>query len=146
MLLPRRKWLPCIQVMSQHALSHIQIIRLELNVFLYPLWLLFASRALSMLRKPSLSKCVYTALLQILTASGDASCALWDVESSLLLQSFHGHHADVMDAALSPCETGNLFISGVSLILFIYYLTDLISHRVLANLNYYHKHNRSSHN
>ncbi|XP_077971842.1 guanine nucleotide-binding protein subunit beta-5-like [Styela clava] len=49
---------------------------------------------------------------QILTASGDSTCALWDVESSQLLQSFHGHQCDVMDAALSPLETGNLFISG----------------------------------
>uniref|UniRef100_H2YK85 Uncharacterized protein n=1 Tax=Ciona savignyi TaxID=51511 RepID=H2YK85_CIOSA len=49
---------------------------------------------------------------QILTASGDSTCALWDVESGQLLQSFHGHQSDVMDAALSPCETGNLFISG----------------------------------
>uniref|UniRef100_H2YK83 Uncharacterized protein n=1 Tax=Ciona savignyi TaxID=51511 RepID=H2YK83_CIOSA len=49
---------------------------------------------------------------KILTASGDSTCALWDVESGQLLQSFHGHQSDVMDAALSPCETGNLFISG----------------------------------
>lgn len=49
---------------------------------------------------------------QILTASGDSTCALWDVESSQLLQSFHGHTCDVMDASLSPLETGNLFVSG----------------------------------
>jgi guanine nucleotide-binding protein subunit beta-5 len=33
---------------------------------------------------------------QILTGSGDSTCALWDVESGQLLQSFHGHSGDVM--------------------------------------------------
>ncbi|XP_076808016.1 guanine nucleotide-binding protein subunit beta-5a-like [Clavelina lepadiformis] len=60
-----------------------------------------------------ISACSFThSDYQILTASGDGSCALWDVESSQLLQSFHGHQSDVMDAALNPMETGNLFISG----------------------------------
>nr|XP_002126536.1 guanine nucleotide-binding protein subunit beta-5 [Ciona intestinalis] len=60
-----------------------------------------------------ISACTFThSDYQILTASGDSTCALWDVESGQLLQSFHGHQSDVMDAALSPCETGNLFISG----------------------------------
>ena len=52
---------------------------------------------------------------QILTGSGDSTCALWDVESSQLIQSFHGHAGDVMSIDLSPSETGNLFVSGVSL-------------------------------
>lgn len=34
--------------------------------------------------------------MQILTGSGDTTCALWDVESGQLLQSFHGHASDVM--------------------------------------------------
>ena len=51
---------------------------------------------------------------QMLTASGDSTCVLWDVETSSLLQSFRGHQSDVMDAALNPLETGNLFVSGVS--------------------------------
>lgn len=62
-------------------------------------------------------KYVYSIFWQILTASGDSTCALWDVESSQLLQSFHGHQCDVMDASLSPLITGNLFISGVRAIL-----------------------------
>ena len=33
---------------------------------------------------------------QILTGSGDTTCALWDVESGQLLQHFHGHTSDVM--------------------------------------------------
>lgn len=51
---------------------------------------------------------------QILTGSGDATCALWDVESGQLLQSFHGHTGDVMAIDLAPNETGNTFVSGVS--------------------------------
>lgn len=50
---------------------------------------------------------------QILTGSGDATCALWDVESGQLLQSFHGHTGDVMSIDLAPNETGNTFVSGV---------------------------------
>lgn len=51
---------------------------------------------------------------QILTASGDGTCALWDVESGQLLQSFHGHGADVLCLDLAPSETGNTFVSGVT--------------------------------
>ncbi|GAB6028530.1 guanine nucleotide binding protein (G protein), beta 5 [Chamberlinius hualienensis] len=49
---------------------------------------------------------------QILTGSGDSTCALWDVECGQLLQSFHGHNGDVMAIDLSPSETGNTFVSG----------------------------------
>uniref|UniRef100_A0A1E1X289 Putative vesicle coat complex copi beta' subunit n=1 Tax=Amblyomma aureolatum TaxID=187763 RepID=A0A1E1X289_9ACAR len=49
---------------------------------------------------------------QILTGSGDSTCALWDVECSRLLQSFHGHSADVMALDLSPAEMGNTFVSA----------------------------------
>ncbi|MEQ2315034.1 guanine nucleotide binding protein (G protein), beta 5, partial [Ameca splendens] len=48
----------------------------------------------------------------ILTSSGDGTCALWDVESGQLLQSFHGHAADVLCLDLAPSETGNTFVSG----------------------------------
>ncbi|KAI5751846.1 hypothetical protein M8J77_011341 [Diaphorina citri] len=51
---------------------------------------------------------------QILTGSGDCTCALWDVESSQLLQSFHGHTGELMDLDLAPSETGNTFVSGSS--------------------------------
>uniref|UniRef100_A0A7N6APR4 G protein subunit beta 5 n=1 Tax=Anabas testudineus TaxID=64144 RepID=A0A7N6APR4_ANATE len=51
-------------------------------------------------------------LNKILTSSGDGSCALWDVESGQLLQSFHGHTADVLSLDLAPSETGNTFVSG----------------------------------
>lgn len=52
-------------------------------------------------------------VFQILTSSGDGTCALWDVESGQLLQSFHGHSADVLSLDLAPSETGNTFVSGV---------------------------------
>lgn len=54
---------------------------------------------------------------QILTGSGDSTCALWDVESGQLLQSFHGHTGDVMAIDLAPNEFGNTFVSGVCYII-----------------------------
>ncbi|KAG1669114.1 Guanine nucleotide-binding protein subunit beta-5 [Nymphon striatum] len=48
---------------------------------------------------------------QILSASGDSTCVLWDVESSQMLQTFHGHFGDVLSLDLSPSETGNTFVS-----------------------------------
>lgn len=48
---------------------------------------------------------------QILTGSGDSTCALWNVECSALIQSFHGHTADVLSLDVSPSETGNTFVS-----------------------------------
>ncbi|XP_076012410.1 guanine nucleotide-binding protein subunit beta-5b-like [Genypterus blacodes] len=59
------------------------------------------------------SGCTFTnSDMQILTSSGDGTCALWDVESGQLLQSFHGHTADVLSLDLAPSETGNTFVSG----------------------------------
>ncbi|XP_037613836.1 guanine nucleotide-binding protein subunit beta-5b [Sebastes umbrosus] len=59
------------------------------------------------------SGCTFTSSdMQILTSSGDGTCALWDVESGQLLQSFHGHTADVLSLDLAPSETGNTFVSG----------------------------------
>ncbi|XP_016101000.1 guanine nucleotide-binding protein subunit beta-5-like [Sinocyclocheilus grahami] len=61
-----------------------------------------------------LSACCFTnSDMQILTSSGDGTCALWDVESGQMLQSFHGHAADVLCLDLAPSETGNTFVSGV---------------------------------
>lgn len=57
---------------------------------------------------------MFKRLMQILTGSGDSTCALWDVECSQLLQSFHGHSGDVMSVDLSPTEMGNTFVSAVS--------------------------------
>ncbi|KAI3384597.1 hypothetical protein SNEBB_000080 [Seison nebaliae] len=49
---------------------------------------------------------------QLLTASGDGTCKLWDVESGTLIQTFSGHLADVLTMDISPSEVGNIFISG----------------------------------
>lgn len=57
---------------------------------------------------------IFNFVLKILTGSGDATAALWDVESGQMLQSFHGHTGDIMSIDLSPSEIGNTFISGVS--------------------------------
>ena len=54
---------------------------------------------------------------QVLTGSGDATCALWDVESGQVLQSFHGHNADVMSLDLAPGPNPNTFVSGVNICL-----------------------------
>lgn len=76
-------------------------------------WSLFSLPALSLteLIMTTHSSCPFPR--QILTASGDGTCALWDVESGQLLQSFHGHGADVLCLDLAPSETGNTFVSGV---------------------------------
>ncbi|KOB68069.1 putative guanine nucleotide-binding protein beta 5 [Operophtera brumata] len=49
---------------------------------------------------------------QLLTGSGDGTCALWDVESGQLLQSFQAHAADVLALDLAPSDTGDTFVSG----------------------------------
>ncbi|XP_047516936.1 guanine nucleotide-binding protein subunit beta-5 [Pieris napi] len=49
---------------------------------------------------------------QMLTGSGDGTCALWDIESGQLLQSFQGHGADVTSIDLAPSEMGDTFVSG----------------------------------
>lgn len=49
---------------------------------------------------------------QLLTGSGDGTCALWDVESGALLQSFQAHAADVLALDLSPSDAGATFVSG----------------------------------
>ena len=40
-----------------------------------------------------------------------------DVESGQVLQSFHGHNADVMSLDLAPGPNPNTFVSGVSFFL-----------------------------
>ncbi|CAF0759705.1 unnamed protein product [Didymodactylos carnosus] len=51
---------------------------------------------------------------QLLTASGDSTAKLWDVESSTAIQTFQGHQADIMGIDVSPSESGNIFVSGSS--------------------------------
>ncbi|XP_045537491.1 guanine nucleotide-binding protein subunit beta-5 [Papilio machaon] len=49
---------------------------------------------------------------QLLTAGGEGACALWDVESGQLLQSFQAHAADVTCLDLAASEMGDTFVSG----------------------------------
>ena len=51
---------------------------------------------------------------QLITASGDSTSKLWDIESSTPIQTFQGHQADIMSIDISPSEAGNMFVSGVS--------------------------------
>jgi WD40 repeat protein len=67
-------------------------------------------------------------LLQILTGSGDSTCALWDVESGQLLQNFEGHAGDVMALDLAPSETGNTFVSGVRVLRILLHLKIVYCH------------------
>jgi len=39
---------------------------------------------------------------------------MWEVETSFITNSFHGHHSDILDVALHPLPTEKLFVSGVS--------------------------------
>jgi guanine nucleotide-binding protein G(I)/G(S)/G(T) subunit beta-1 len=48
---------------------------------------------------------------QMLTASGDGTCILWDVELGSKMIEFNDHTADVMSISLAPAGT-NLFVSG----------------------------------
>lgn len=61
-----------------------------------------------------LSCCTFTTSdKQILTGSGDSTCALWDVESGQLIQSFHGHAGDVMSIDLSPQRQEHVCVRGL---------------------------------
>nr|CAH8838786.1 unnamed protein product [Trichobilharzia regenti] len=57
-----------------------------------------------------LSCCRFVNDSQIVTTSGDGTCALWDIETGQQIASFTGHTGDVMSLSLAP----NLqtFISG----------------------------------
>jgi len=48
---------------------------------------------------------------QILTASGDSTAILWDVESGEVLKTFSDHKGDVMSLDISPTNN-NLFVTG----------------------------------
>lgn len=53
---------------------------------------------------------------QILTASGDSTCALWDVDSGTMIHSFRGHLGDATCLDYPSFDMGNIFVSGVSCI------------------------------
>ena len=62
----------------------------------------------------SSSKSSIRVFFQLLTASGDSTSKLWDIESSTPIQTFQGHQSDVMSIDVAPSEAGNIFVSGVS--------------------------------
>lgn len=57
-----------------------------------------------------LSCCRFLNDRQILTSSGDLSCALWDIERGQRVMEFTGHAGDVMSISLSPDK--NVFVSA----------------------------------
>lgn len=90
---------------------------LDNKITAYPLYADDDS-ALSLKKRPIGTHTSYTSCSmflnndqQILTGSGDSTCALWNVECGTILQSFHGHTADVLALDVSPSETGNTFVS-----------------------------------
>ena len=57
-----------------------------------------------------LSCCRFINDSQIVTTSGDMTCALWDVETGQQIQVYAGHTGDVMSLSLSPDQ--RTFVSG----------------------------------
>ncbi|KAL4684157.1 hypothetical protein H8959_021851 [Pygathrix nigripes] len=57
-----------------------------------------------------LSCCRFLDDNQIVTSSGDTTCALWDIETGQQTTTFTGHTGDVMSLSLAP-DT-RLFVSG----------------------------------
>ncbi|KAI8870296.1 guanine nucleotide-binding protein, beta subunit [Ramicandelaber brevisporus] len=57
-----------------------------------------------------LSCCRFLSDWQILTASGDTTCMLWDVEAGMKILEFADHSADVM--SLAPAPNKSIFVSG----------------------------------
>ncbi|KAG7280233.1 hypothetical protein CRUP_037594 [Coryphaenoides rupestris] len=57
-----------------------------------------------------LSCCRFIDDNQIITSSGDTTCALWDIETSQQTTVFSGHSGDVMSLSLSP--DFRTFVSG----------------------------------
>ena len=57
-----------------------------------------------------LSCCRFINDRQIVTSSGDTTCALWDIERATRIVEFHGHTGDVMSLSLAPGS--NYFVSG----------------------------------
>lgn len=58
-----------------------------------------------------LSSCCFIDQRNILTASGDSTCNLWDIERGRPIRIFRGHSADVMSVCASKADP-NIFASG----------------------------------
>lgn len=57
------------------------------------------------------SACRFRSDREMVTGSGDATCALWDIETESRIRHFTGHLGDVTSVALSPKDP-HLFVSG----------------------------------
>jgi guanine nucleotide-binding protein G(I)/G(S)/G(T) subunit beta-1 len=49
---------------------------------------------------------------RLISASGDGTCILWDIENQQPLSMFMDHTGDVMSIALKPSDDESLFVSG----------------------------------
>ncbi|WFD42338.1 G protein subunit beta [Malassezia psittaci] len=58
-----------------------------------------------------ISACRFRGDREMLTGSGDGTCALWDVQTESRIRHFTGHSGDVTSLALSP-QDPNVFVSG----------------------------------
>lgn len=59
-----------------------------------------------------LSCCRFIGETQILTASGDQTCKLWDIELGVVKTTYEDHEGDVMSVSILPSVDPNLFVSG----------------------------------
>ena len=59
-----------------------------------------------------LSCCRFLNEQQIITASGDSTLMLWDIELGQSKQTFSDHEGDVMSVAILPTVDANMFVSG----------------------------------
>jgi len=58
-----------------------------------------------------ISCCKFIGPTQLVTASGDSTCVLWDIETATPKQVFADHGGDAMDAAVNPRDP-NMFVSS----------------------------------
>ena len=81
-----------------------------------------------------LSCCRFINDSQIVTTSGDMTCALWDVETGQQIQVYAGHTGDVMSLSLSPDQ--RTFVSGAcdasAKVCFRFYLLSFLLTTIIA--------------
>ncbi len=61
-----------------------------------------------------ISRCEFIDDRQILTASGDMTCGLWDIAKGKRIRQFTDHLGDVLSLSLTPTIDKNIFLSGAS--------------------------------
>ena len=59
-----------------------------------------------------ISSCRFVNEGSIVTASGDSTCMLWDVELGQCKTTFADHESDVMSLSMLPSVDANIFVSG----------------------------------